>query len=89
VLSNAALPVWLLCLGGGYWMYRRKTIDLFMLAVGCLSSILVIVTLCGNLLFRNDGEFGAFLLLAMLVIGLGASAAWWLNAVQKEVEHEQ
>jgi len=87
--SNAAFPVWGLCMGGGYWLYRRKNYDLFMLAGGCLSSILVITTLCANLLFSHDGEFGAFLILAILVIGLGAGAAWWLSSVQKEVENEQ
>lgn len=87
VVNNLALPVWALCLGSGYWVYRRQQVDLFMLAGGCLSGILVIVTLCGSLIFRSGGDFGAFFILALLVISLGAGAAWWLNTVQKETGH--
>jgi hypothetical protein len=88
IFNNFALPTWALCLGGCYWIYRRQTLDLFMLAGGCLSGILVIVTLCGHLLFRNGDNIAPFLILALVVIGLGAGAAWWLNRVQKEAHHE-
>lgn len=88
IFNNFGLPMWALCLGSGYWIYRCKTLDLFMLAGGCLSGILVIVTLCGHLLFRNGDNVVPFLILALVVIGLGAGAAWWLNSVQKEAHHE-
>lgn len=85
MLNNLALPIWALCMGLACWVYRYKTIDLFMLAIGCLSGIIVVVGLCVSLLFNSGDIVGAFLLLTIIVVGLGAVAAKWLNSLHKLV----
>ena len=66
-----------------YGVYRRVRRDLFMLAAGCLSGIVVLVTFLARHLL-DDGAAGGFLLLALMVIGLGAGAAVWLRNIHRE-----
>ena len=75
--------VWLLWLGGVFVLYLIRIRDLFMLAGGCLSAITVITTFLGYHLL-DQGDPGAFLLLALLVIGMGSGAAVWLRKQQRE-----
>ncbi|MEM7356580.1 MAG: DUF2157 domain-containing protein [Acidobacteriota bacterium] len=75
--------VWALWLAGLYWVYRSRHPDLFMLAGGCLSGIVVVVTFLTNHLLDGDHAL-TFLFLALLVIGLGTGAALWLRKVQRE-----
>ena len=86
MLSNLAVPMWAICMGLGYWVYRVKSVELFMLAIGCLSGIMLIATLFINLLFNGSEIISAFLLLAIIIVGLGACSAWWLNSVQKSTK---
>ncbi|MBF0275459.1 MAG: DUF2157 domain-containing protein, partial [Nitrospinae bacterium] len=77
------LLVWILFIISMYWVYRKIQPDLFMLAGCCLSGIIIIVSLAGNYLFETwDG--GEEFLLALLVIGLGSSSAYWLKKLHKE-----
>ena len=80
--GGLAWLVWSLLL---YWVYRRLKPDLFMLAGGCLSGIVVIVALLSKHLLK-DFNAGIFLLLAFIVIGLGTSAAVWLRTIHKELQ---
>jgi len=78
--------VWVVWLATMYAVYRRIKPDLFMLAEGCLSWITVTVTFFGRHILQT-GDAGAFLFLALLVIGLGAGAAFWLNHIHQESSH--
>jgi hypothetical protein len=70
-------PAWLVAL---YLVYRRLLPDLFMLAVGCLSAIVVATGgLTEHVLDWN--EPGGFLLIAVVVVGMAAAAAVWLRRV--------
>ena len=75
--------VWVVWLGAVYYAYQKIKPDLFMLAGGCLSGIIVVVMFLSKHLLERGGA-GAFLLLAFVVIGLGAGAAMWLRNVHRE-----
>ncbi|WP_163339333.1 DUF2157 domain-containing protein [Desulfopila sp. IMCC35008] len=78
--------IWIVWLAGGYVIYRKKIADLFMLAIGCLSVMVVIVTFLSKHLLEVDAfdGFGA-LLLTVVIIGLGTGAAVWLKNVHREM----
>jgi len=78
-----SLFVWLLWMVGLYFIYRMKKPDLFMLAGGCLSGIVVIVSFLSRHMLDRF-EAGAFLLLALVIIGLGTGTAIWLRNVHRE-----
>ena len=75
--------VWAIWLAGLYFMYRRIRPDLFMLAGGCLSGLVVLVTFLSKHLLENPSP-GGFLFLTLLIIGLGTGAAVWLRNVHRE-----
>ncbi|KAA0011970.1 DUF2157 domain-containing protein [Billgrantia pellis] len=76
-----AFAAWLAAL---YAVYRHWRPDLFMLAEGCLSLIAVItLSLARHLLWHT--EAGGFLLLAVVVLGLGAAGVFWLKRLQREI----
>ncbi|MBI1422115.1 MAG: DUF2157 domain-containing protein [Gammaproteobacteria bacterium] len=78
-----SIVVWLAWMGGLYFFYRMKKPDLFMLAGGCLSGIVVIVSVLIRYMLDRL-EAGGFLLLALVIIGLGTGAAIWLRNVHRE-----
>lgn len=73
---------WLAC---AYSIYRHKVRDLYVLALGVLSLVIVISVFLGHNLVRN-GDAGAFLFVGMTVLGLSAAGGWWLRNVAQEVE---
>lgn len=74
--------IWLVC---AYAIYRHKVRDLYVLALGVLSLVIVISVFLGHTLVQN-GDAGAFLLVGMAVLGLSAAGGWWLRTVAQEVE---
>ena len=77
--------VWLAWLAALYFVYRRKRPDLFMLAGGCLSGLVGLVTFLSHQMFFLIGwSVGAFLFLGLVVIGLGSGSALWLKTIHKE-----
>ncbi len=70
-------PCWLAAL---YWAYRLRTVDLFILAGGVLSAIVVVAVALARLLFDRGGA-GAVLLMGLIVIAGAAAGAWWLRRV--------
>jgi uncharacterized membrane protein len=69
-------------LGGVLWVYRRRIVDLFVLAGAVLSMIIVVTAVLSSLL-RHGGSF-AFLFIALVVIALAAAGARWLRGVAAE-----
>lgn len=82
-----ALPplLWLLWLTAMYLVYRKLRADLFMLAGCCLSIITITVTFTSRHILTDWSAF-SFLLLALLVIGLGSAAAAWLKNIHREIQ---
>lgn len=84
-ISAAPVPIYLLGLVALYFFYRRRFQDLFMLAGGCLSAIVVVTTFFARVLLEGKhSPEGSFLLLALIVLGMGAGSAYWLRNIQRE-----
>lgn len=84
IMNSLALPMWAVFFATIYWVYRRLTIDLFMLSGACLSGILVVISFIGHQVASLD-DIGGLLLLSIIVIGLGVASAFWLKKVQMEL----
>ncbi len=78
---SAIYPLWMAAL---YYVYRNRLADLFMLAGGCLSLIVVVTSLLARALL-DHADAGGFLLIAFAVIGMSAAAAVWLKRVNAEM----
>ena len=74
-------PAWLAVV---YAVYRYWRADLFMLAGGCLSVLVVVTALIGRY-FMRQGDPGGLLVLAIAVLGMGALAVIWLKRLQREM----
>jgi len=74
--------VWLAC---AYAIYRHKVRDLYVLALGVLSLVIVVAVFLGHHLLQR-GDAGAFFFIGMAVLGLSAAGGWWLRQVAREVE---
>jgi len=72
-----AYALWLAC---AYWAYRHRSVDLFILAGGVLSVIVVMTVLLAMLMLRHDNA-GSFLLIGLAVIGGATVGAWWLRGI--------
>lgn len=68
-----------------YVVYRRRVRDLYLLALGVLSLIVVVAVFLGHEML-NGGEAASYLFIGMTVIGMSAAGGWWLRAVAREVE---
>ena len=80
-ISGLVWGLWLVIM---YFIYRKISPDLFMLAGICLSGIIVTVTFLGNYLVEIE-HAGVLLFLSLLVSVMGAKAAYWLKTVHKEL----
>ena len=76
-----ALLLWLLGMTLIYIVYRKQKIDLFMLAMACLSGISVVISFFFNLI---GSHMASFLLMFILIIVLGGLSARWLKKIHKE-----
>jgi uncharacterized membrane protein len=82
--SFGGLAAWFAWMVVAFWVYRYLVKDLFVLAGGLLSLILVVVTA-----ILREVQFDsapAFLLIGLLVIGISAAGGWWLKQVAAEEE---
>ncbi len=82
VLPSLVWTVWLALM---YVVYRRIKPELFMLAGCCLSGMTVIICFIGEHLLK-DGSAAGFLILSLLIIGMGTGAAFWLKNVHRECQ---
>jgi uncharacterized membrane protein len=82
VAGALAYGAWL---GGAYAFYRYRMRDVFVLAGGVLSGIIVVASVLSRVLLDLGGaEAGAFLLIGLAVIGLSAAGGFWLRRVAQE-----
>jgi uncharacterized membrane protein len=82
--SGWGLPLWLVWLGAAYLVYRHWRRDLFVLAGGVSSVVLVAATFLLEHMGLDD--YGGFLLVALAVIGLSAVGTRWLHAVAAQTD---
>ena len=68
----------------GAWFLWRA-FDIVVLSLVCLTGIGVVIVTVGRWLVDFHGDFGAFLLLALLTIGMAVAAATWLLRAWREV----
>ena len=67
-----------------YFTYRRKLVDIFILAGGVLSVIVVGTTALARSLFDHGGNAASLLFVGLIVIGLSAAGGFWLNSIARE-----
>ena len=79
---------WAAWMAAAWLVYRRWRLDVFVLAGGVLSAVIVVTTLVAKGLRFNDGGAG-FLLLTLLVIGLSSAGAAWLRRLAQESEGDE
>ncbi|MBM4270030.1 MAG: DUF2157 domain-containing protein [Deltaproteobacteria bacterium] len=77
--AGASLLAWAAWLAAAYAVYRHLLQDVFVLAGGTLSVIVVVAAFLG--MHMIDGEGGGFLLIGMIVIALSAAGGYWLRSV--------
>lgn len=77
-----AVLVYFAWMAAAYTYYRYRLIDVFMLAGGVLSAIIVITVILVRTMDRM--EAGAFLLIGMIIIGMSAAGGLWLKNVANE-----
>ena len=82
-VGMAAFPAYLAWLGAAYFYYRHRVRDLFVLAGGVLSVIVIVTAWLGDALL-DRAEAGGFLLIGLVVIGMSAAGAWWLKQIAGE-----
>jgi uncharacterized membrane protein len=82
--SYLPLIMWLSFMIALFVVYRYLKKDLFMLAGGCFSGIVIITTVFISKI-NNDLNGGLLLLIALVIIGLTSLAAFWLKKVHKEM----
>lgn len=82
LLRLLAYVAWI---GAMYAYYRRAALDLFMLAGGVLSVIVVVAAALGRLVMDVSDE-GGFLLVGLVVVGLSAAGALWLRRIAAEAD---
>jgi uncharacterized membrane protein len=80
--SGAGVAAWVAWMVAAYILYRHKVKDLFVLAGGVLSVVVVISTFIIRHMFRADA--GAFLFIGLLIIGISAAGGWWLKSIAAE-----
>jgi uncharacterized membrane protein len=81
-IYSMCVPFWVAWLVAAYFTYRRWARDVYVLAVGVLSVIVIITVFVGKNLGHADA--GLFLFIGLLVIGLSAAGGYWLKKVATE-----
>ena len=83
-LDVLMLLAWAVFIALLVYFYRRRRADLFMLAGACFAIISVIVALLIDHVFDHlSDSSGMYLLMAVAIIAMGATAAFWLRRTQR------
>jgi uncharacterized membrane protein len=75
---------WVAWMVAAYAVYRRRLKDVYVLAGGVLSAVIVAASLLVRWLAEVRFEAGALLLIGLVVIGLSAAGGFWLKNVANE-----
>lgn len=81
MVNIAAYLAWLFA---AYLVYRVWHPELFILAGGVLSVVIVVATWLGHQMFSTHESATGFLLIGLVVIGLSAAGGFWLRMVARE-----
>ncbi len=76
--------VYFVWLAAAYAVYRYKFQDIFVLAGGVLSIIIVATTGLARMMSSNNFSAGGLLFLGLAVIGMSAAGGYWLKALAQE-----
>jgi len=76
--DGAAFALALVVLAALVWWFRQRAFDIVVLSLACLTGIVLAVAAIAKVLFEGKDDFGAFLLLGLVTVGLAAGAAAWL-----------
>lgn len=79
----AAVIIYPLWLGAVYAFYRRFFLDLFLLAGGVLSIVIIVAALLGKAMEHDHGG-GSFLFIGLVVVGLSSLGGIWLKNIAQE-----
>lgn len=82
--SRGGLLIWAAWCGVAWFWYRRRRKDLFVLAGGALSVIVVVTSLLSRALLDHRAEAAGLFLIGNAVIAMAAAAGWWLRRVALE-----
>ncbi len=77
----AVYPLWLAAI---YACYRHLVFDLFLLAGGVLSVVIVVASFLSKTLLTGGRWGGAYLIIGLAVIGLSALGGVWLKRIAQE-----
>lgn len=80
--SHWGVPLWLAWIVAAYFAYRHWIKDVYVLAVGVLSVIVIITASVAKGIGSEDA--GVFLFIGLLIIGLSAAGGYWLKQVATE-----
>ena len=82
--SGWALLAWFAWLAIAYLVYRHILRDVYVLAGGVLSIIIVVATGLAQDMLKSGDSAGTLLFIGLVVIGLSAAGGWWLKRVAGE-----
>lgn len=83
-LADGGFFAWLAWCGVAYALYRHRRKDVFVLAGGALSIIIVVTAALVRVMLDSRLEAGSLFLIGNLVIAMSAVAGWWLRRVALE-----
>lgn len=81
---NSAFIVYPFWLAAIYACYRHFVFDLFVLAGGVLSIVIVVAAILSRAMLDSGSWGGAYLLIGLAVIGLSALGGLWLKNIAQE-----
>ena len=81
---NSVFLVYPLWLAAVYACYRHFIFDLFVLAGGVLSVVIVVASILSRAMLDSGSWGGAYLLIGLAVIGLSALGGLWLKNIAQE-----
>lgn len=82
--NGAGCALYFLMIAAGAFYYQGWRRDLFPLAFGVLSLIIVVTAWLGRHLLGHGNSFGGLLLIALLVIGASTGAMLWLRELNRK-----
>jgi uncharacterized membrane protein len=82
--SGLSVGIYVLMVMAGAVFYQVARRDLFPLAFGVLSLIVVITALLGKVMLHGRDWFGSLFLIAFFIIGASIGATWWLRELNRK-----